>query len=88
MGYIHNQEEGVGLPPIEEAVRDDYGPLCRKHGVGLYLEPRSFNLRFEHPSYGRGKQDPKETERLIQAFEADSGVKGILYSYGEVMKNP
>ncbi len=88
MGYIHNQEEGVGLPPIEDAVRDDYGPLCQKHGVGLYLSPRNFNLRFEHPSYGRGAQDPKETERLIRAFEDDSGVKGILYSYGEVMKNP
>lgn len=87
MGYIQNQEEGMGLPPIEEAVRDNYGPLCQQHGVDLHLVPWNFNLSFEHPSYGRGSQDPKERERLIQAFENDPGLKGILHSYSEVMKD-
>ena len=88
MGYIHNQEEGVGLPPIEEAVRDDYGPLCQRYGVGLYLQPRNFNLSFAHPSYGKGSQDAEVREKLIQAFEKSRSVTGILYSYRRVMENP
>ena len=32
MGYLQSQEEGLGLPAIEEALRKDYGPLCSRSG--------------------------------------------------------
>ena len=86
MGYIQNQEEDMGLPPIEDAVRLNYGPLCKRFGVGLYLAPGGFRMSFRHPAYGRGSQTPEVRKSLFEAFEKEPSVTGIVYSYGSVMK--
>ena len=86
MGYIQNQEEDMGLPPIEDAVRQSYGPLCQRFGVGLYLAPGGFRMSFRHPAYGRGSQTPEVRKTLADAFEKEPAVTGIVYGYGSVMK--
>ncbi len=86
MGYIQNQEEDMGLPAIEDAVRLSYGPLCNRFGVGLYLAPGGFRMSFRHPAYGRGSQTPEVRKCLMEAFEKDPAVKGLVYGYGSVMK--
>lgn len=87
MGYIQNQEEDMGLPPIEDAVRQSYGPLCERFGAGLYLAPRGFRMSFRHPAFGRGSQTPELRKSLVAAFEKEPAVTGIVYSYGEIMKD-
>ena len=86
VGYLQSQEDGVGLPPIEEALRKDYGPLCSGNGVKLYVSPGRFNMTFSHPAYGRGRQSPQERERLLMELEQIPGVTGILHGYGSIMK--
>lgn len=87
MGYIQNQEEDMGLPPIEDAVRKSYGPLCDRFGAGLYLAPRGFRMSFRHPAFGRGSQTPELRKSIVAAFEKEPAVTGIVYSYGEIMKD-
>ena len=87
MGYIQNQEEDMGLPPIEDAVRQSYGPLSKRSGAGLYLAPRGFRMSFRHPAHGRGSQTPELRKSLVAAFEKEPAVTGIVYSYGEIMKD-
>jgi len=36
-GYLFDQEAGTGLAPVEEDVRDKYGPACKTAGVELYV---------------------------------------------------
>ncbi len=36
-GYVTDYATGRGLKPLDVAVREDYGPLCRSHGVKLYF---------------------------------------------------
>lgn len=86
MGYIQNQEEDMGLPPIEDAVRQSYGPLCERFGAGLYLAPGGFRMSFRHPAHGRGSQTPELRKGLVAAFEKEPAVTGIVYGYGEIMK--
>lgn len=86
MGYLQSQEDNVGLPPIEEALREEYGPLCSKNGVKLYLSPGRFNMTFSHPAYGRGRQSPEVRARLLEAAEQIPGVTGVLHGYGSVIK--
>ena len=86
MGYIQNQEEDMGLPPIEDSVRQSYGPLCERFGAGLYLAPGGFRMSFRHPAFGRGSQTPELRKSLVAAFEKEPAVTGIVYGYGEIMK--
>jgi hypothetical protein len=39
-GYVTDFATSRGLKPLDVAVREDYGPLCRAHGVKLYLKCR------------------------------------------------
>ena len=34
-GYLTDYATGRGLKPFDQAVREDYGPLCKEHGVRL-----------------------------------------------------
>ena len=86
MGYLQSQEDGVGLPPIEEALRERYGPLCSRNGVKLYVSPGGFNMTFSHPAYGRGRQSEEERERLLTEFEEITGLTGIVFRYGTIME--
>ena len=69
MGYLQSQEEGLGLPAIEEALRKDCGPLCSRSGVKLYVAPRRFYLTSSHPAYGRGTHPKEVRERLVNELE-------------------
>jgi hypothetical protein len=42
-GYLASQDEGWGLPPLEEDLRENYGPLCQKHGVRLVIPGGSWD---------------------------------------------
>ena len=87
-GYIQNQETGLGLPPIEEAVRKEYGPLCKRHGVKLYVEPGNFYRHHEHPAVGRGGAPAKVTQRLISEFETMPEIAGWSANYTKMTEKP
>jgi hypothetical protein len=36
-GYLTDVDTGRGLQPLEQMVKEGYGPLCRKYGVKLYF---------------------------------------------------
>ncbi len=80
-GYLQNQESGLGLPPIEEAVRNDYGPFCKRHGVKLYIEQGNFYRHHDHPAVGRASPAPEAQKRLIAALEAIPEVTGLSADY-------
>ncbi|MCY3775867.1 MAG: family 10 glycosylhydrolase [Candidatus Aminicenantes bacterium] len=87
MGYLQSQEDNLGLPPIEEALSKDYGPLCARHGVDLLVFPRHFYLSFLHPTYGRGRQNPELRARLLERLEAIPEVTGIVIGYGRFLRS-
>jgi hypothetical protein len=37
-GYVFDQEAGIGLRPLEDDMREVFGPPCKAHGVELYLQ--------------------------------------------------
>ncbi|PYV13685.1 MAG: hypothetical protein DMG07_13710 [Acidobacteria bacterium] len=84
-GYLQSQEEGVGLPPIEAALERDYGPLAARHGVRLYVEPRSFYLGYDHAAYGSGRQPEERRRALLPALEQIGALAGVVYSYREIV---
>jgi hypothetical protein len=84
-GYIQNQEENLNLPPIEQAIAESYGPLCRKHGVKLYVDPERFYYEFDHPAFGAAKQRPEVRARLIQKLEAIPDLTGLTYDYSDIL---
>lgn len=88
MGYLQSQEDGLGLAPIEQSLRQDYGPACRRAGVRLYVHPGGFYRTFPEPAYGRGKQPQRVRERLVEELETIPGVTGILYEYRTIMELP
>ncbi len=87
-GYIQNQETGLGLPPVEEAIRNEYGPLCNRHGVKLYVEPGNFYRRHDHPAVGRGSAKAEVTQRLIRELENIPEVAGWSVSYTKMTEKP
>ena len=87
-GYIQNQETGLGLPPVEEAIRKEYGPLCKRHGVKLYLEPGNFYRYHDHPAVGRGGTKAEVTQRLIREFETIPEIAGWSVSYTKMTEKP
>lgn len=87
MGYLQSQEDSLGLPPIEEALSQDYGPLCARHGVDLLVSPRLFYLHFLHPTFGRGRQNPELRTKLLEKLEAIPGLTGIVRGYGSFLRS-
>ena len=84
-GYVQNQESGLGLPPVTEAIRKDYGPLCKRHGVKLYVEPSNFYRVYGHPAVGRGKGVPEKTlEQLRSELKTIPEITGLPVGYMEV----
>lgn len=41
-GYVTDRKTGRGLQPIDVMARENYGPLCRKYGVKLYLKTTGY----------------------------------------------
>jgi hypothetical protein len=44
-GYLTDPETGRGLTPVEEMVRQSYGPLCKESGVKLYFKPALYRTK-------------------------------------------
>ncbi len=86
-GYLQSQEDSLGLPPIEEALSKDYGPLCNSHGVDLLVSPRLFYLTFLHPTHGRGRQNLELRARLLARLEAIPEVTSIVIGYGTFLRS-
>ncbi len=84
-GYIQNQEENLNLPPIDGVIAESYGPLCRRHGVKLYVEPERFYYEFDHPAFGAARQPPGVRARLIQKLEAIPDLTGLTYDYSDIL---
>ena len=87
MGYLQSQEDSLGLPPIEEALSKEYGPLCARHGVDLLVSPRLFYLSFLHPAFGRGRQTPELGANLLKKLEAIPELTGIVRGYGRFLRS-
>ena len=79
-GYVQNQDERVGLPPIEQSVREAYGPLCRKHNVKLYVDVPlgNFHRVYDDITLGTGKEPADRTEALIKLLEGLPDLTGIV----------
>jgi hypothetical protein len=84
-GYVQNQEEGLNLPPIAQALREDYGPLCRRQGIKLYVDPERFGYAYDHPAFGRGIQSPAVYAQVKQSLESMPEVDGLTYDYSDVL---
>jgi hypothetical protein len=44
-GYVTDFATGRGLKPLDVAVREDYGPLSKQHGVRLYFKCNPYRPR-------------------------------------------
>ena len=62
-GYIQNYYTGLGMPALEDDVRQNYGPWCAKHEIQLYL------ARMWHPY-------DKAVEAKLMALP---GVTGLVF---------
>jgi hypothetical protein len=79
-GYVQNQDERVGLPPITQAVRESYVPACAQAGVKLYVDLPlgNFDRVYEDRTLGLGKEPAEAAARLIAELEAIPGLTGIV----------
>ena len=87
MGYLQSQENTLGLPHIEKALREKYAPLCVQYGVDLYTDPSRFYLSFSHASYGRGHQQMDVRKNLLVKLKEIPGLTGIMESYAGLMRH-
>ena len=71
-GYLTSYFEGeLGQRPLPELLADEYGPLCREHGVGLWV---SLMIRERLAKvYGR-----KYTNEMLRSIP---GVNGLFWSW-------
>lgn len=79
-GYVQDQDEHVGLPPIGEALENTYGPLCAKHGVRLYVDIPlgNFHRVYDDISQGKGVETPEATAAFEAAMEKIKHLDGII----------
>lgn len=77
MGYIQDQDEAIGLPPIEQAVTERYAPLCLQYGVKLYVDIPlgQFYRTYNDCTLGFAGQEPDD---LIRKLEQLPGLTGIV----------
>ena len=70
----------MGLPPIEQSVREAYAPLCRKHNVKLYVDVPlgNFHRVYDDITLGTGKEPADRTEATHQAARGTSDLTGIV----------
>jgi len=45
IGYLSSEDDAIGIPSPEQAVREIYGPLCRAHGVRLFFNTGHYGPR-------------------------------------------
>jgi hypothetical protein len=57
-GYVTDWVTGRGLKPLDAAVREDYGPACRKYGTKLYFVCKTPRARPVSNECCRGRATP------------------------------
>jgi hypothetical protein len=79
-GFIQDQDEKIGLPPIEVSLERDYGPLCRKHGVKLYVDLPlgNFHRTYRDPTMGKGEETPEALAEIMSRMEKIEHLDGIV----------
>jgi len=45
IGYLSSEDDAIGIPDAERALREVYGPLCTVHGVKLFFNSGHFGPR-------------------------------------------
>ena len=63
-GYVQNPLDDLHLPPLETMLRDDYGPVAARTGIGLYVARQWLPRRAEEEA----------------ALRARTGVTGLAFS--------
>jgi hypothetical protein len=79
-GYIQDQDEKVGLPPIEVSLERDYGPLCREYGVKLYVDVPlgNYHRTYDDPTLGKGVETPEALAALMAKLEKVPNLDGLV----------
>ena len=79
-GYIQDQDENIGLPPIELALQRDYGPLCAKQGIKLYVDLPlgNFHRTYTDPTLGKGEETPEALAALTTKLEQVPLLTGVV----------
>ena len=79
-GYIQDQDEKVGLPPIEVSVERDYGPLCRQSGVKLYVDLPlgNYHRTYDDPTLGKGVETPAALAEIMARLEKIPTLDGMV----------
>ena len=79
-GYVQDMDGRIGVPPFEQSLQEDYGPLCEKYGVKLYADVPLSNIHrtFDDPTRGKGVETPEATERFIANLEKIPNLTGIV----------
>ncbi|MBL9215014.1 MAG: hypothetical protein JNG83_06020, partial [Opitutaceae bacterium] len=79
-GYIQDQDEKIGLPPIEVSLERDYGPLCRQHGVKLYVDIPlgNYHRTYSDPTLGVGVETPEALAELTARLEKIPQISGMV----------
>ncbi len=79
-GYIQDQDEKIGLPPIEVSLERDYGPLCREYGVKLYVDLPlgNFHRTYDDPTYGKGVETPEALAEITARLEKIPNLHGMI----------
>jgi hypothetical protein len=79
-GYVQDQDGRVGLPPVEQALEEGYGPFCQKHGVKVYVDVPlgNFHRTFDDPTMGKGVETPEATASFVAKLERIPNLTGIV----------
>jgi hypothetical protein len=69
IGYLSSEDDAIGIPSPDRAIRDVYGPLCRTHGVRLF---------FNSGHYGPRQERRFQSEPMLSGFmiHTPSGAPG------------
>jgi hypothetical protein len=79
-GYVQDQDEKIGLPPIEVSLERDYGPACREAGVKLYVDLPlgNFHRIYRDPTLGKGEERPEDLAVIMAKMQKIPTLDGIV----------
>jgi hypothetical protein len=79
-GFIQDQDEKIGLPPIEVSLDRDYGPLCKQYGVNLYVDLPlgNFHRTYDDPTLGKGVETPEALAAIIARIDKIPNITGMI----------
>jgi hypothetical protein len=71
-GYVQNYVDGIGLPPLDQDVRTNYGPYCAQHGCELSISRLHWPEDAEVEAHLRGL--PGVSGLMMSSFRKDNQV--------------